>query len=83
MESFGVFAFFPKGVADLKFAISDDGKAHREVTARRVSYFEGAGDYNFWKPVLYQAEGGGGKFLKIELTGEAQIGRVEIVHALK
>jgi hypothetical protein len=45
----------------------------------------GAGDYGFWEPVLYHAEniGSGAKFLKIELTGETQIGRVEIIHALE
>jgi mannan endo-1,4-beta-mannosidase len=84
IESFRVFAFFPKDIADLKFAVSDDGKTWRDVTAGRESYFEGAGDYNYWKPVLYHAAGiGSGKFLKIGLAGETQIGRVEIVRALK
>lgn len=84
IESFRVFAFFPKDVADLKFAVSDDGKTWRDLSARRESYFEGTGDYNYWKPMLYHAEGiAGGKFLKIGLAGETQIGRVEIIHALK
>jgi mannan endo-1,4-beta-mannosidase len=84
IEGFRVYAFFPKDVADLKFAVSDDGKTWRDVIAGRESYFEGAGDYNYWKPVLYHAGSiGGGKFLKIGLAGETQIGRVEIVHALE
>jgi len=84
IESFCVFAFFPKDVADLKFFVSTDGKIYHEMKAGRQDYFQGAGDYNYWKPVLFQAThpGSDKKFLKIELTGETQIGRVEIIHAL-
>ncbi len=83
IEGFRVFVFFPGDVADPKFAVSADGKTYRAVTATREIYFEGAGDYNYWKPVLYRAENPGGdeRFLKIELTGETQVGRVEISHA--
>jgi hypothetical protein len=84
IEGFCVFSFFPGDVADLKFSVSDDGQTYRYVPAGRTDYFSGAGDYNYWKPVLYHAENvsGSGKFLKIELTGETQIGRMEITHAL-
>ena len=85
IESFRVFSFFPGQVADLKFSISDDGQTYHDVPAAKNEYFSGAGDYNYWKPVLYHAENvtGAGKFLKIEMTGETQIGRVEITHALE
>jgi hypothetical protein len=85
IEGFRVFVFFPQDIADLKFAVSADGRTYRDVAAGRGIYFNGAGDYNYWKPVLYHATdiGGGGRFLKIELTGETQIGRVEIIHALE
>jgi mannan endo-1,4-beta-mannosidase len=78
-----VFTFFPLDVADLKFSISDDGRTYHDIPASRNEYFSGAGDYGYWKPILYQAEeiGGDAKFLKIELTGETQIGRVEITRA--
>ena len=84
IESFRVFTFFPNEVADLKFSISDDGQTYHDIPAGQNEYFTGAGDYNYWKPVLYHAESvsGGGKFLRIEMTGETQIGRVEITHAL-
>ena len=83
IEGFRVFAFFPKAVADLKFSVSTDGKNYHPVTASRLNYFAGASDYNYWQPVQYQAEGlSEGTFLKIELTGETQIGRVEIDRAL-
>ncbi|HLX96123.1 MAG TPA: fibronectin type III domain-containing protein, partial [Verrucomicrobiae bacterium] len=84
IEGFRVFTFFPGEVADPKFSVSDDGQTYRDVPAGRTGYFSGAGDYGYWKPVLYHAENmsGSGKFLRIELTGEAQIGRVEITHAL-
>ncbi len=85
IESFRVFAFFPGEVADLKFSISDDGRTYHDLSADRNEYFSGAGDYDYWKPVLYHAGNvsGAGKFLKIEMTGETQIGRVEITHALE
>jgi hypothetical protein len=83
VAGFRVFAFFPNEVADLKFSVSKDGKTFQAVKASKENYYAGAGDYNYWKPVLYHAEkiGAAGTFLKIELTGETQIGRVEIVHA--
>ncbi|MFZ0829444.1 MAG: cellulase family glycosylhydrolase [Verrucomicrobiia bacterium] len=85
IEGFRAFIFFPQDIADPKFAVSADGKTYREVTATKEMNFEGAGDYNYWKPARYRAEniGGDERFLKIELTGETEIGRVEIVHALK
>ncbi|HKW28566.1 MAG TPA: cellulase family glycosylhydrolase [Verrucomicrobiae bacterium] len=84
IEGFRVFAFFPGDVVDLKFSISDDGQTYHDIPAGKNEYFSGAGDYNYWKPLLYHAENlsGTGKFLKIEMTGETQIGRVEITHAL-
>jgi hypothetical protein len=82
VTGFRVFAFFSKKVTDLKFSISKDGKDFQEVKAAAENYYAGAGDYDYWKPVLFHTEkiGAGGKFLKIELTGETQIGRVEITH---
>ena len=84
IQGFRVFAFFPHDVADLKISTSADGQNFQEVKADRDEYFLGAGDYHYWKPVLYHAGnlGGAGTFLKIEMAGETQIGRVEIVHAL-
>ena len=48
----------------------------------RENYFTTAGDYGYWKPVLYHCEDTGvtNKFLKIELAGDTQIGRIEITH---
>ena len=68
IEGFRVFTFFPDDVADLKFSISDDGRTYHDIPAGKNEYFSGAGDYDYWKPVLYHAEnvGGAGKFLKIE-----------------
>ena len=84
IKGFRVFVFFPQDNADPKFSISADGRNYHDVKAGQQDYYQGSGDYNYWRPVLYHAEqlGGDGKFLKIELTGETQIGRVEIIHEL-
>ncbi len=82
IEGFRVFAFFPKDEHDLKFSISDDGQSFHENAAQKEIYYHGTGEYNYWKPILFHAEElHGGNFLKIELTGETQIGRVEISHS--
>ncbi|MEI9865983.1 MAG: cellulase family glycosylhydrolase [Limisphaerales bacterium] len=81
VQSFRVFTFFPKEESDVKFSVSDDGQNFSDVAVQKEIYFHGAGEYGYWKPVLFHAEEiRGGKFLKIELTGETQIGRVEIIH---
>jgi hypothetical protein len=84
IKGFRVFVFFPQDNADPKFTISADGRNYHDLKAGQQEYFQGPGDYNYWRPVLYHAEfsGGDGKFLKIELAGETQIGRVEIIHEL-
>lgn len=85
IEGFRVFAFFPKDVTDLKFAVSTEGQSFREVPAEKTLYYQGAGDYGYWKPVLFHAKDFATEkvsFLKITLTGETQIGRIEIAHAL-
>ena len=65
----------------MKFFVSKDGQNFQEVAAQKEMYFHGAGEYGYWKPVLFHAEKiRGGNFLKMELTGETQIGRVEISH---
>ena len=81
IESFRVYAFFPKSLGGLKFFISDDGKSYSEIIAQPENYFHGVGEYGYWPSVLFQAEKiHGGRFLKIQLEAETQIGRVEIVH---
>ncbi len=81
VQSFRVSAIFPKDVSDVKFSVSDDGKIFHDVAAQQEIYFHGAGEYGYWKPVLFHAEKiRGGIFFKLELTGETQIGRIEISH---
>jgi hypothetical protein len=81
IQSFRISAFFPKDESDVSFSISDDGQTFHNVAAQKETYFHGAGEYGYWKPVLFHAEKiHGGRFLKLELTGETQIGRVEISH---
>ena len=79
IQSFRVFAFFPKEENDVKFSVSRDGRNFRDLAVRGETYFRGSGEYGYWKPVLFHAEEiHGGNFLKIELTGETQISRAEI-----
>jgi hypothetical protein len=82
IEGFRVFAFFPNDVADLEFSISPDGQNFQALKADKQEYFQGAGDYGYWKSAIFHAEHikDDAKFLKIGLMGETQIGRVEIIH---
>ena len=80
---FRVFVFFPKDPADLEFSISFDGKTFQPVKAVRQDRPVGANDYGYWKAAVFHAKNikGDARFLKIGLTGETQIARVEIIHA--
>jgi hypothetical protein len=84
VEGFRVFVFFPQDVANLEFSVSTDGKVFQPIKASRQDYPVGANDYGYWKPAIFQAGDvkGDARFLKIGLTGETQIARVEIIHAL-
>ena len=84
IEGFRVFVFFPQDVADLEFSVSADGKNFQPVKAGRQDYSVGANAYGYWKPAVFHAEDikGDARFLKIGLTGETQIARVEITHEL-
>ena len=78
-----VFVFFPKDVAELKISLSADGQAFRPVAAQRTDFSSASNDYSYWRRAIYELASApaGDRFVKIEFTGEAQIGRVEIQHA--
>ena len=82
VRSCRVCAFFPGDVSDLRFWVSADGKGFDAVPATQQVYFHGAGDYGYWKPVLFEctSTAAAAGFLKIEFGGEAEIGSVEIRH---
>jgi len=82
IKSFRIFAFFPKAESDVKCSVSDDGRTFHELAVQKQIYFQGAGEYGYWEPVEFHAENiHGGPFLRIDLTGETQVGRIEITHA--
>jgi hypothetical protein len=76
------FAFFPKEISDLKLSFSMDGKAFRSAAAKREDFSHAASDYGYWQRAIYEAtsDQAADRFVRIEFTGEAQIGRVEIQH---
>jgi mannan endo-1,4-beta-mannosidase len=81
IHGFRVYVFFPKGGHDPEFSVSGDGRNFQAVGAQKEIYFHGAGEYGYWEPVWFHTENvSGGKFLRIKLTGETQISRVEITH---
>jgi hypothetical protein len=84
IKGFRVFVFFPQDVADLELSVSADGKTFQPIKANRQDRPVGANDYGYWKPAIFHAEDikGDARFLKIGLTGETQIGRVEIAYKL-
>ena len=80
INSWKVYSFFPKDITDFKFSVSADGRDFKQVKFERKDYFTGKGEYDYYKPVLYNGAGSGekAKYLKIEYTAEAQISCVEI-----
>jgi hypothetical protein len=84
ISSAKVFAFFPYDAADLKFAASSDGQSYTEIAATKEACSQGGGDYGSWMPVLYQSADivPSARFLKIQFTGETQLGRAEIRYSL-
>ncbi len=81
ITGFRVFVFFPGAERDPRFFLAGADGRFREIEARKNSYFTGAGEYGYWRPVEFYSEPlSGGTDLKIELAGETQIGRVEISH---
>jgi mannan endo-1,4-beta-mannosidase len=80
INSWKVYSFFPENISDFKFSVSADGRDFEQVKFDRKDYFVGKGEYDYYKPVLYNGAGSGeeAKYLKIEYTSEAQISCVEI-----
>jgi mannan endo-1,4-beta-mannosidase len=75
-----VYSFFPDDISDFKFSVSSNGRDFEQVKFNREDFFVGKGEYDYYKPVLYNGAGSGeeAKYLKIEYTAEAQISCVEI-----
>jgi hypothetical protein len=82
IRGFRLFVFFPSDLTDPGFSVSANGDSFQNIEVTRHVFFEGAGDYGYWKPVEYRAADlpPNVRLLKIELTGETQISRVEIDH---
>jgi mannan endo-1,4-beta-mannosidase len=83
MQASRVYAFYPGDVTDFEFQVSGDGISWARVPAARRDFYRGSGDYNYWKPTLYEVRTfpTGTLFFKILFKTQAQIGRVEIEHA--
>ncbi len=81
-----LYAFFPREIADFRFAVSakedyyGNDKEDLEVPCTKQIYYSGAGDYGYWKPVLFMCkpDAPDARFLKIQFPAEAQISRIEI-----
>jgi hypothetical protein len=84
-----LYVFFPRDVADFRFFVSEpqkdgnptDTKFAPTPCAKKV-FFSGAGEYGYWKPVLFTCtpDAPGPCFLKIEFPADAQVARIEIDH---
>jgi mannan endo-1,4-beta-mannosidase len=80
IEAARIFAFFPAEVSALTLQASSDGLTFLPLEISRKDFFKESAEYGYWKPVLFEALSPPRRtlFLKIELNGETQIGRVEI-----
>jgi hypothetical protein len=81
IHSFRVYVFFPGTECDPKFSLAGGDGVFHQVAVTANSYFRGAGESGYWRPVEFHADKlSGATALKIELAGVTQIGRVEITH---
>ena len=81
VQSVRVFAFFPKEESDPRFSLSTDGRHFETVVLQKDSNYQGAGEYGYWRAAEFQVQNLKGRsYFRLELTGETQIGRVEITH---
>ena len=81
ITGFHIFAYFRGTNTDMKCSISTDGSTFQDVPVHKEDYFDGAGDYNYWHPIEFSAQGlQAGQYLKIALTDLTEIGHVEITH---
>ena len=71
-----------KEPGELRLALSEDGERFTSPTMNKTACSQGPGDYAYWPAWRYdlQVDGGTARYLRIEFTGEMQIGRVEIRH---
>lgn len=86
-----LYVFFPASVVDFRFLVSkpkeDENRRasdaeFAEVPCVKKIFFSGAGEYGYWKPVLFTCtpDAPGPCLLKIEFPAEAEIARIEIDH---
>jgi hypothetical protein len=83
-----IYVFFPRETADLEVSVcktkdrSEWDNRSQKVSCEKKEYFSGAGDYGYWKPVLFtcKPEAKDARYLKIIIPAEAQISRIEIDH---
>jgi hypothetical protein len=80
INSWKIYSFFPEEITDFKFSVSADGRDFEQVKFSRRDYFVGKGEYDYYKPVLYNGAGSGeeAKYLKIEYTSQAQVSCIVI-----
>jgi mannan endo-1,4-beta-mannosidase len=82
MAKVRVFVFFPQERTDLRFGLSSDEKDYRPASAQLEDFPAVGGDYKYWQRAIYELNSpeAGDRYVKIEFSGDAQIGRVEIRH---
>ncbi|MCC6127005.1 MAG: hypothetical protein IT426_18760 [Pirellulales bacterium] len=82
-----LYTFFPHDIADFRFFVSAKNyyrnpDKYRIASSAKQIFFSGAGEYGYWKPVLFtcKPDAQDARYLKIEFPAEAQISRIEIDH---
>jgi mannan endo-1,4-beta-mannosidase len=80
IQSAKVYTFFPGEIAALKFAVSADNRSYTAVSNEAVASPVDAGDYGYWKAVLFRCQplSRDARYLRIEFGAPTQLGRIEI-----
>ncbi|MCB0751062.1 MAG: hypothetical protein KDC52_06280, partial [Ignavibacteriae bacterium] len=82
INEFDIDVFHPEEISLIKVFGSADGNSYSEIFPKIKSFEFGKNDYGFFKPVSYSQNSFDDqyKFLKIIISGNAQISKIEIAY---
>ena len=80
IRSIKMYSFFAEKSGGLEFSLSKDGKQFEPLNVEKQDFAAGKGEYGYQNPALFEVKdiSGQSNYLKINLTGPANLSRIEI-----